>query len=219
MELPPTARPLTFGTWIGGDRDGNPFVTPAVTRDVLLIQHEHGIRGHRGGDGRPDRRAVGLPPAARRSRSTCPPASPPTSTRCPRWPTRFRRVNAEEPYRLKARCIKAKLANTRQRLRQPAPPHVPGRDYLGTAELVADLELMRASLARNSGQLTAAGRLASAIRTVSAFGLHLATMDVREHAEAHHEVLAQLYAAGRRGRRTTPTLDRGRSAPSCSPTS
>ena len=78
---------------------------------------------------------------------------------------------------------------------------MPGRDYRGTAELIADLELLRASLARNSGQLTAVGRLASAIRTVSAFGLHLATMDVREHAEAHHEVLAQLYARGRRGRR------------------
>ena len=78
---------------------------------------------------------------------------------------------------------------------------MPGRDYLGSDELIADLELMRASLARNSGQLTAVGTVASAIRTVSAFGLQLATLDVREHAEKHHEVLAQMYAAGRRGRR------------------
>jgi phosphoenolpyruvate carboxylase len=70
---------------------------------------------------------------------------------------------------------------------------VPGRDYLGNDELISDLELMRASLARNSGQLTAVGVVASAIRTVSAFGLQLATLDVREHAEKHHEVLQQMY--------------------------
>ena len=114
-------RPLTFGTWIGGDRDGNPYVTPAVTRDVLLIQHEHGIRAAEAAMDAADRRAVRLPPAARRlARPVRQPGRGPRRA-CPRWPPRFRRVNAEEPYRLKARCIKAKLANTRRAAAPPAP--------------------------------------------------------------------------------------------------
>ncbi|MBM0237492.1 phosphoenolpyruvate carboxylase [Micromonospora sp. ATA32] len=193
VETSPTARPLTFGTWIGGDRDGNPFVTPAVTREVLQIQHEHGISAteaameHLINEVSVSRRLRGVSLDLAASLAADLDALPEVAPR-------FRRVNAEEPYRLKARCVKAKLANTRDRLRA-GTAHVPGRDYRGSAELIADLELLRASLARNSGQLTAVGRLASTIRTVSAFGLHLATMDVREHAEAHHAVLAQLYAA------------------------
>ncbi len=192
VETSPTSRPLTFGTWIGGDRDGNPFVTPAITRDVLMIQHEHGIQATEAAmdalinDVSVSRRLRGvsldLAASLAKDLDALPEVAP-----------RFRRVNAEEPYRLKARCIKAKLANTRRRLTQ-GTAHVPGSDYHGTGELIADLELIRASLARNSGQLTAVGKVATAIRTVSAFGLHLATMDVREHAEAHHAVLAQLYA-------------------------
>lgn len=191
VETAPTSRPLTFGSWIGGDRDGNPFVTPAVTRDVLIIQHEHGIQAtEKAMDELIDElsvsrrlRGVSLDLAASLAKDL---------DALPEVPARFRRTNAEEPYRLKVRAIKAKLGNTRKRLDQ-GTAHVPGRDYLGSDELISDLELMRASLARNSGQLTAVGVVATAIRTVSAFGLQLATLDVREHAEKHHEVLQQMY--------------------------
>src|SRR5439155_1543082 len=81
-------------------------------------------------------------------------------------------------------------------------PHVPHRDYLHAGELLADLELIRTSLARHGGGLAADGRVASAVRTVATFGLGLATLDIREHADAHHEVLAQLYrGVGGRTRR------------------
>ena len=192
VELPPTSRPLSFGTWIGGDRDGNPYVTAAVTRDVLLIQHEYGIRAAEAIVAE----LITEVSVSRRLR----PVSLDLAVSLAKdldalgsaVDERFRRVNAEEVYRLKARCVLAKLANTRSRLASGSS-HVPGRDYRGTDELVADLELMRASLARNHGELAATGALARAVRVISAFGLHLATMDIREHAEAHHGVLTEMY--------------------------
>ncbi len=192
VETAPTARPLTFGSWIGGDRDGNPFVTPAVTRDVLMIQHEHGIQATEAAMDK----LIDVLSVSRRLRGVSLDLSASLAKdldNLAEVAPRFRRTNAEEPYRLKVRAIKAKLANTRSRLRN-GTAHVPGRDYLGSDELIGDLELMRASLARNSGQLTAVGVVATAIRTVSAFGLQLATLDVREHAEKHHEVLQQMFA-------------------------
>ncbi|MGH3730451.1 MAG: phosphoenolpyruvate carboxylase, partial [Micromonosporaceae bacterium] len=191
VALPPTARPLSFGSWIGGDRDGNPYVTPKVTADVLLIQHEHGIRAT---EAAMDALINDLSVSEQLRRVSLPLASSVAADleRLPELGSRFRRVNAEEPYRLKARCIKVKLANTRDRL-AAGRPHEPGRDYLGVTNLLTDLELMHTSLLSHGGKLIADGELATAIRTVAAFGLQLATLDVREHADAHHAVLAQMY--------------------------
>ena len=113
--------------------------------------------------------------------------------RLPEVDPRYRRINVEEPYRLKISCIRAKLARTRARLAAGASGrHDPGTDYLGAAGLVEDLEVLRRSLIEHHGELVASGRLSTLVRTVSAMGLHLATMDVREHAAAHHLALAAM---------------------------
>jgi phosphoenolpyruvate carboxylase len=191
VEIGPTERPLTFGSWIGGDRDGNPYVTPAVTREVLIIQHEHGIQAT---EAALDTLIAELSVSGR-LRGVSPELAASLDqdlAALPELAERFRRVNAQEPYRLKARAIKTKLANTRARL-AAGTGHTPGRDYLGAGDLIADLELMRDSLTRHAGELIAGGRLTTTIRTVAAFGIQLATLDVREHADAHHAVLDQLY--------------------------
>ncbi|GAA2369379.1 phosphoenolpyruvate carboxylase [Streptomyces carpaticus] len=189
--LPPGSRPLTFGTWIGGDRDGNPNVTPSVTWDVLLLQHEHGITmalDHI------DELRSALSNSIRNSGATEELLASLAADleALPEITPRYKRLNAEEPYRLKVTCVRQKLLNTRARLAAGAA-HVPGHDYLGTGELLADLALVQRSLREHRGGLIADGRLERLIRTVAAFGLQLATMDVREHADAHHHALGQLF--------------------------
>jgi phosphoenolpyruvate carboxylase len=191
VELPPDARPLTFGSWIGGDRDGNPNVTPQVTHDVLVLQHGHALRDLAAmvddlmQDLSSSQQLVGasdeLLASIARDLESLPDLDP-----------RVRRINADEPYRLKGRCVQLKLAHTRERIAAGAA-HRPGHDYLGSAELLEDLGMMRDSLATHRASLAAHGRMDRLIRTVATFGLHLATLDVREHADAHHHALAQLF--------------------------
>src|ERR687889_1272905 len=191
VELPIDARPLTFGTWIGGDRDGNPNVTPEATLDVMALQHEHGIRD-----------AVDVVDDLRRELSSSIRITGVTAAleaslgtdldNLEELDPRYRRMNAEEPYRLKLTCVRVKLTNTRTRIAERRP-HRPGCDYLGTRELLDDLVLVRDSLLAHRGELIARGSLERATRTLATFGLHLATMDVREHADAQHAALAPLF--------------------------
>ena len=182
--------PIRFGSWIGGDRDGNPFVTPEVTREVLQVQHEHAIT-----------HALAVVDAlvtdlsvSTRLAAVAPELSASLEADLAHLPGLDRRVlaiNAEEPYRLKLTCVRAKLLNTRARTRAGSV-HEPGRDYADGRELLDDLALIADSLAAHEGALAAHGRVRAAMQAIAASALHLATLDVREHAEAHHETVGAL---------------------------
>jgi len=188
--VPVTARPLSFGNWIGGDRDGNPNITADVTTKAMVLQVGHSIRV-----------TITAMNELRQmlSVSTNIAGATPELTasvekdfkHIPEFEPRFLRLNAEEPYRLKATAIVHRLAFTRDR-HAVGGPHVANRDYENTAELLADLVLMRDSLLAHRGELIATGLLERTIRTVAAFGITHATMDIREHSDAHHNLLSQV---------------------------
>ena len=190
VTISPTSRPLSFGTWSGGDRDGNPNITADITRQAITLQIGHFIRG-----------MVACLDELRKALSVSTRiagASPELEASVardlemiPEIEDRFKRLNVEEPYRMKATAIRHRLILT-QRRHAAGAEHVPGRDYDNTAEIIADLMLMHESLMSHKGELIAHGLLERTIRAVSSVGLTHATMDVREHSDAHHHALAEL---------------------------
>jgi phosphoenolpyruvate carboxylase len=190
VDLPPDVRPLRFGSWVGGDRDGNPHVTPATTREVLVLQAVHGIRLLRT-----------LVDRLRRDLSVSDRVGTVSDelrdlleARLPGLPEvepRYRRLNSEEPYRLFLTCVHVRLGLTEERLVGGAR-HVEERDYADDAELLDDLLLLHRSVVQNQGPAVAGGEVERLVRTVAATGLTLATLDVREHAAKHHHAVGQL---------------------------
>lgn len=183
--------PIRFGTWVGGDRDGNPAVTPEVTLAVLEMQHDRGLRA-----------LIAAVETVAEELSTSDRIRPVSEeleralvddrSRLPGVWERFGRLNAAEPYRLKCAYIHQRLINTRSRILDGAR-HTPGLDYAGPGDLMSELWVMRRSLEQNHGELIAAGTLSRLMRNVETFGFHVATMDVREHTRHHRQALSQLY--------------------------
>jgi phosphoenolpyruvate carboxylase len=192
VNLSLNARPLSFGTWIGGDRDGNPNITADVTKAAILLQNSHFTRTvfeHLD----ELRQALSISTKLAGVSDELEKSVLQDLEKLPEIENRYRRINVEEPYRLKATAIRHKLALTQAR-HTNGLPHFPGRDYKDTAELLSDFEIMRTSLLANNGELIATGLLERITRAIGAFGLTHATMDVREHSEVHHQLLSKLFA-------------------------
>ena len=192
VNLSLNARPLSFGTWIGGDRDGNPNITADVTKAAILLQNSHFTRTvfeHLD----ELRQALSISTKLAGVSAELEKSVLQDLEKLPEIENRYRRINVEEPYRLKATAIRHKLALTQAR-HTNGLPHFPGRDYKDTTELLSDFEIMRTSLLANNGELIATGLLERITRAIGAFGLTHATMDVREHSEVHHQLLSKLFA-------------------------
>jgi phosphoenolpyruvate carboxylase len=190
VALPPGVRPLRFGSWVGGDRDGNPHVTPATTREVLTLQAVHGLRllrslvDHLRRDLSVSNRVGAVSAELKARLDEVLPGLPEVAPR-------YRRLNAEEPYRLFLTCIHVRLGLTSDRV-VSGTRHVAGRDYADDTELLDDLLLLHRSVLEHQGPVVAGGEVERVLRTVAAAGLTLATLDVREHATKHHHAVGQL---------------------------
>lgn len=191
-ELAPEARPLHFGTWVGGDRDGNPSVTAETTLAVLEAQHEHALRDliaaveELSTELSPSETLVSISDELRKSLDD-------DAIALPQIHQRFSRLSAGEAYRQKCAYIHQRLVTTRHRIADGSAQQ-PGRDYANSAELLSELGVMYRSLQGARGGLIADGMLKRLMRRVAAFGFHLATMDIREHATKHHAALVDLYS-------------------------
>ncbi|HEX7055126.1 MAG TPA: phosphoenolpyruvate carboxylase [Burkholderiales bacterium] len=189
LPAPPWLPPfLTVGSWIGGDRDGNPNVTAEVLRAAqvlharLVLAHyleETHLLGRELGI---SSRHASVPAAVQRLAERSGDRSP------------HRR---DEPYRRALSGIYARLAATAQALAGEAaspPPLSPGEPYGSADEFAAELATISHALHEHGAALLARGRLRQLERKVSLFGFHLAPLDLRQSSDVHEAVVAELLA-------------------------
>ena len=181
--LPPFLR---LGSWIGGDRDGNPFVTAQTLRyanraqSTIAFAHYldevHRLGGELSLSTRLVHPTAQLVALAERAHDDNPHRS-------------------DEPYRQALIGVYARLAATAKALAgyvPPRAPHVDATPYATPHELAVDLATIEHSLATHSASLLASGRLVPLARAVDVFGFHLAVLDLRQNADVHEAVVAEL---------------------------
>jgi phosphoenolpyruvate carboxylase len=184
---------LRFGSWVGGDRDGNPNVTAAVTREAAVIQADHALRGLEAACARIGRALTVYQdldaPGGKRSplsRSALGRALAAATAEHPGLLADITARSPGEPYRAYLLYAAERLAATRTRNLDLA--------YGGAADFVADLRLVQSTLAATGAVRQAYGELQHLIWQAETFGFHLAGLEVRQHSQVHARALAELRA-------------------------
>ena len=178
---------LRFGSWVGADRDGNPFVTAQVTRETATIQADHVLRALENATTRIGRaltlHAATTPPSAELRRALAA-----AHAAHPELLAEIEARSPQEPYRTYLLFAAQRINATRVRHADLA--------YPGPAEFLADLRTVQESLTAAGAVQQARGELQHLIWQAETFGFHLAGLEVRQHSEVHARALAELRPAG-----------------------
>ena len=195
--VPPFVR---WATWVGGDRDGNPSVTAEVTRQTLEIQRDHVLRGYEAAARRIARGlsvSKGDVPPTRAVRS----ALARDAVEMPDTTAELARKLPDAPHRRRVASIAERILATR--LRKP-------RAYASPAALLKEIEQVQASLAAGGAARLAFGELEGLRAQVLTFGFHLASVEVRQHAEVLRAAVAELVPAAAGDAKALDRIARGR---------
>jgi len=196
---PPLAPPfLRFGSWVGGDRDGNASITSEVTAATMLIQSEHVLLALENATGRVGRAltadAVTTPPSLRLRRGLAVLRSAD--------PLRFAELEKRSPSE-QHRLFLIHVADRIRATRVGDAKHA----FASAVELLDDLRAAQASLAAAGAERLAYGELQHVIWQAETFGFHLAELEVRQHSLVHARALAQIRSGARRSKETREVLD------------
>ncbi len=177
---------LRMGSWIGGDRDGNPFVTADALRQALLLQSKHALGFYLeelhclGAELSLDERYVNASEQLHELAKASPDPSP---------------HRKGEPYRRAITGMYARLAATAASFgHEDVARHAVGDapPYESVEEFGGDLSVLHRSLVSNGSGALARGRLRRLRRAVDVFGFHLASLDLRQNSDVHQRVVGEL---------------------------
>jgi phosphoenolpyruvate carboxylase len=196
---------LRMGSWIGGDRDGNPFVTAEVMRGTLKMQSSRVLRFYLeelhvlGSELSLAAHLADVSKDLRALAERSPDKSPHRSG---------------EPYRLAVSGIYARLTATAARLdvETTRPAVGEAAPYANVGEFKADLDILYRSLISNNSRVIARGRLRHLRRAVDCFGFHLASLDIRQNSAVHERTVAELIDAAMPGMSYLALNEEGRIA-------
>jgi len=201
---------LRFGSWIGADRDGNPFVTAEVTDRAARIQADHALRALENATTRIGRSLT--------IDATLPADTEDTANRelaaaiesaasgHPDLVGELISRSPGEPFRAFLLYAGQRLQATRLGLGLDGADSCPDLAYGSAAEFIADLRLVQAALAAARAARQAYGELQHLIWQAETFGFHLAEMEVRQHSAVHASALREARGGGARSAQTSEVL-------------